>query len=155
MTTRDVSKTKIATTPQERVVVSFLDAFNSHDLNAMDRLLANNYVFEGTGAPLGTSLDRQRVHELNKTFLDAFPDIHFDIQQIISQGDTLCLRWTATATHTGALRTPTGSSIQPTNRRVRGAGCTISEVKGDKIVKDYVYWDMSNLLMQLGALPPV
>ncbi len=155
MTTRDSTKTRVATTPQEKVAVSYLEAFSSHDLSAMDRLLSNDYVFEGTGAPLGSSIDKQRVRELNKSFLDAFPDLHFEVQQIISQGDTVCVRWLATGTQNGPLRIPTGNSIPPTNRQVRGPGVVVSQVRGDKIVHDYVYWDMSSLLMQLGALPPI
>ncbi len=155
MTTRDSTKTKVATTPQERLAVSFLDAFSSHDLTAMDHLLGKDYVFEGPLAPLGSSIDKRRVQELNGGFLAAFPDLHYEVQQIISQGDAVCVRWLVTGTQKGSLPLPNGSTIAPSNRQIRVPGCAILLIKGDKIVHQYGYWDMSTLLMQIGALPPI
>ncbi len=155
MTTRDSTKTKVATTPQERVAVSFFDAFSSHDLNAMDRVLSNDFVFEGPIASPGAPIDKQRGRQLNEGYLAAFPDLRYEVQQIISQGDTVCVRWVATGTHTGPLRAPNGQTIAPTNRQIRVPGCAISLVTGDKISRQYGYWDMSTLLLQVGALPPI
>ncbi len=45
-------------------------------------------------------------------YVSAFPDLHFDIDQIFGDGDFVATRWTATGTHRGELM-----GIKPTNRR--------------------------------------
>ena len=36
-------------------------------------------------------------------YMSAFPDLHFEIDQIFGDGDFVTTRWTATGTHRGEL----------------------------------------------------
>jgi len=81
-------------------------------------------------------------------YMQAFPDLHFEIEQIFSSGDYVTLRWRATGTHRGELM-----GIPPTNRPAETHGCTVEEMRDGKMVREWVYWDTGNLLRQLGVLP--
>ncbi len=53
--------------------------------------------------------------------------------------------WTITATHTGLLH-----GIPPTGKSVRFSGMAIDRVVKGKIVEEWVYFNMLDLLQQLG-----
>lgn len=44
---------------------------------------------------------REDFEELHATLHTAFPDIHFELQEIIGEGDRLACRWTVSGTHEG------------------------------------------------------
>jgi predicted ester cyclase len=71
-----------------------------------------------------------------------------DIDQMIASGDFVVSRYTATGTHQGEL-----GGLPATSRRVKVNVCTVNELRGERIVRSWVYWDSAHLLRQLGALP--
>ncbi len=79
-------------------------------------------------------------------YFKAFPDLHFDVEQIITSGDYVVGRWRATGTHKGEF-----NGIEPTNRCVNARGCTVSEIKNGRFVKSATYSDQLALLQQLGV----
>ncbi len=82
-------------------------------------------------------------------YLHAFPDLHFEIEQMLACGDYVVTRWHSTGTHKGELM-----GIPATNRRGEGLhGCTVHEVKDGKLQHDWVHWDALTLLRQLGVMP--
>jgi len=74
---------------------------------------------------------------------------------MIAQGNYVVTRWTGTGANTGPVRTPTGSSIPATGKKVVLKACDIYELKGGKIVRSWNYFDLASLLGQLGLLPPM
>ncbi len=62
---------------------------------------------------------RDAGRQFMQMYVSAFPDLHFDIDQIFGDGDFVATRWTATGTHRGELMgiKPT---IGVTRRRGRG-----------------------------------
>lgn len=83
-----------------------------------------------------------------KTYLTAFPDIRFTIEDQIAEGDLVSTRWTARGTNTGPImgRPATGktsivSGIE-TDRLVNG-----------KIAESWVNFDTLGMLVQLGLAP--
>ena len=75
-----------------------------------------------------------------------FPDLHFDMIQILADGEFVVSRWTAKGTHRGELM-----GIPPTNRRTIVNGCTVSQVRAGKIVHEWLFWDTGHLMKQLGV----
>ncbi len=92
----------------------------------------------------GPDAVRQEV----QMYVRAFSDLRFEVEQILSSGDYVTMRWMATGTHDGELM-----GIPPTNKRVVTHGCTVEEVRNGKAVREWVYWDTGNLLRQIGVLP--
>ncbi|HXG36790.1 MAG TPA: ester cyclase, partial [Dehalococcoidia bacterium] len=85
-------------------------------------------------------------------FRGAFPDIVYDIQQIISEGDKVMVHWKAQGTHQGEFR-----GVSPTGKRITYSGFDLYRMVNGKIVERWGQNDDLGLLEQLGAVsvPPL
>jgi predicted ester cyclase len=79
---------------------------------------------------------------------DAFPDIHFEIEEIIAEGDTVVARWTLTGTQSGPFL-----GIAPTGRKIRVGGMSMDHLRDGVLVSGFDGWDNLGLRQQLGAIP--
>jgi predicted ester cyclase len=80
-------------------------------LAAMDETYTNDFVGHGGGGEdiRGLKDFKQSMSEV----FNAFPDIHFTIDDIVVEGDKATARHTWTGTHKGEIR-----GIPPTNKKV-------------------------------------
>jgi steroid delta-isomerase-like uncharacterized protein len=124
------------------------DAWNSHDPERFVKLLDEKLVVESDTIPQKRLTGKEAVKGFFLTYVTAFPDLHFEIDQMLAVGDYVITQWTATGTHQGDL-----VGIPPTNRKAVTHGCTVAEFRNGKGVHDRIYWDSGNLLRQLGVLP--
>jgi predicted ester cyclase len=86
-------------------------------------------------------------------FRTAFPDLHFDVTLTVAQADYVVAHWRASGTHSGPLPTPAGDTVPATGKNVVVHGSATYELRGSKIYREYVFWDMTSLLGQLGLMP--
>ena len=134
-----------------RVAEKLFEALNAHDLSRGSDYEAADYRFEGPGA--NGALNRDQARAYTQGFLNAFPDLHFEVKQKIAQGDYVVINWVGSGTHNGPLRTPTGATIPATGRKATAPGSTTYQIKNGKAVFSQTYWDMVTLLAQLGLMP--
>jgi steroid delta-isomerase-like uncharacterized protein len=76
----------------------------------------------------------------------SFPDIKFEVQQVIEEGDFAAGRWTAQATHTGP-----GMGVAPTHNKLSLTGMAFVRVDGGKIVEAWDEWDRLGLASAIGT----
>jgi predicted ester cyclase len=69
-------------------------------------------------------------------YMELFPDLRFEVEDQVSEGNRVASRWTLHGTHRG--------------RRVRLTGIVISRFKDGRIVEDYAASDTMELVRQLG-----
>jgi predicted ester cyclase len=134
-----------------RIAEKFFEAINAHNLDLYPEILSPDYRAEAPGAASPQNADQWRAY--NQSFIDAFPDLHFELRHRIAQGDFVVINWMGSGTHNGPLRTPTGASIPPTGNRAVVPGSTTYQFKGGKVVNSWLHWDMVTLLAQLGLMP--
>jgi predicted ester cyclase len=81
----------------------------------------------------------------------SLPDIHFDLDDQIEQGDVVATRWTATATQDSVWR-----GLAPTHRRFQFSGVTLSRFAAGQLVEEWMHWDGADALARLSAVdtPP-
>ncbi len=95
-----------------------------------------------------------RSHEDWKKFVtmfrNAFPDIHFTIEDQIAEGDMVATRWTFTGTLKGKLK-----GIPPTGQHVSVTGVNIYRIVANKIVEFWVNSDDLGMFQQIGVIPPM
>lgn len=132
-------------------VVRIFASLNSRNLGSEDEMYAADYQYEAPGAAGALSLEQAR--EYIQGFINAFPDLHFELKTKIAQGDSVAVSWESTGTHTGPLRTPTGATLPPTNKKGVVTGSSFYQFKDGKIINSQQYWDMVTLLTQLGMMP--
>ena len=84
------------------------------------------------------------------TLVAAFPDIDFQVQNVIESGDFAAGHWVATMTHTGE-----GMGVKPTGRPLTIAGMAIIRCADGKVVECWDQWDKLGLLTGIGAVAAV
>lgn len=113
----------------------FEEVFDKRNLSLLDDLVAQDYVdhprqFRG--------LENYRQH-LSR-FYKSFPDSHETIEDIIAEGDKVCIRIKGTATHKGAHR---GSTT--TGKKITWEANTILRIADGKIAEMWAFSDNSAL----------
>jgi predicted ester cyclase len=81
------------------------------------------------------------------SFRSAFPDLEWDVDLLLGEGDLVAARWTATGTHAGAW-----GDVAATGSRVRFSGVNIFRFGGGgKVVEIWNHRDDLGLMEQLGS----
>jgi len=130
-------------------ILQFMDrAFNRGDLAAVDEHLAPAAIDhqEPDGVDFGTHL-KQVITGLRS----AFPDLHFEIHDVLAEGDIVAFRSTMTGTHLGPLHFGPASPIPPTGQRISVAHMHFVRVVEGKGQDLWHLWDTPALMQQLGA----
>ena len=127
----------------------FEEVWNKGRESAIDELGAPDMVahslLDPTGKPIqGTA----KFKEFWRNFRDAFPDIHIDVQEALSDGDKEIVRCVARATHKGA-----GIGVAATQKPIQFCGVVIARVKDERLVEAWDNWDFLGLYQQLGVVP--
>ncbi|MEJ2704021.1 MAG: ester cyclase [Sedimentisphaerales bacterium] len=82
-------------------------------------------------------------------YREAFPDIHWAVEDQVAEGDMVVTRLTGTGTHQGELM-----GIPPTGLQVTVTAIANVRIVGDKIQESWSSWDALGLMQQLGVMPP-
>jgi steroid delta-isomerase-like uncharacterized protein len=97
----------------------------------------------------------QEVHGLEEakqyysTYLSAFPDLSFTVEDVLADGDKVVSRWTGRGTHQGEIE----EFGPPTGKQIEIKGITIHRFEEGKIVEEWERYDILGLLQQLGLVP--
>src|SRR3712207_4416362 len=119
---------------------------NQGNFAAIDELVDSDYVFHAPGLP--ELRGREGFTQMVMLQRTAFPDLHFTIEDMIAEGETVVTRFTARGTHRGELM-----SIPPTGKQASFVGILISRITNGKIVEEWEISDDLGLLQQLGVVP--
>jgi predicted ester cyclase len=134
-----------------RVVEEIFEHLNRHDLSQVDSYETTDYQADAPGSPGAQNREAARAYV--QGFIDAFPDLHFELTHKIAQGDFVVVNWVGSGTHTGPLRTPTGDMLPATGKKARVPGSTTYQFRDNLASRSWQYWDMVTLLAQLGLMP--
>src|SRR5207248_344886 len=125
----------------------FDEVWNKGHQPVADELFAQNYSHHDSSTPdvgRGPESEKKRV----TVYRNAFPDIRLTIEDIISEGETVTVRWSCHGTHKGDL-----NGIAPTGKQVAISGISIARFTNGKMVEGWVNWDALGLMQQLGVVP--
>src|SRR3712207_2730681 len=78
----------------------------------------------------------------------AFPDLHFAIEHLVAEGDTVAGRVTLSGTHEGPLM-----GMPPTGRSVRQASMHFVRFRDGKAIEHWGVRDDLSMMRQLGVIP--
>jgi predicted ester cyclase len=92
--------------------------------------------------------DLKDFKQMESEWYDAFPDMHYTIDDMVAEGDKVAARVTMTGTHKGEIM-----GIPPTNKKVTVSLIFIDRFAGGKIVEDNGIFDALDLMRQLGVVP--
>lgn len=118
---------------------------NEKNWDAFDELNADDFV--NLSAPPGVPSDREGGKMFLGAFLNAFPDCHVTVDDMIAEGDRVVTKKTFTGTHTAEL-----NGIPPTGKRVSIQYVDILRLRDGKIIEHWLSMDQLNFMQQLGVL---
>jgi steroid delta-isomerase-like uncharacterized protein len=131
-----------------RFVEVLQEFFRTGDADLMDSVLAENVVQHISGQP-----PEAQTLEGFKKFLpalpQAFPDVLFEAETLVAEGDMVAFRLSWTATHQGEF-----FGIPPTGTRATVTEMHMFRIDDGKVVERWAEWDALGLMQQLGAVPP-
>jgi steroid delta-isomerase-like uncharacterized protein len=78
----------------------------------------------------------------------AFPDLRFEVDEIIAEGDRVATHSYMTGTHEGPL-----FGIPPTGRTVKVPHMHLFRIVDGQTTDLWHVWDQFGLMQQLGAIP--
>jgi steroid delta-isomerase-like uncharacterized protein len=132
----------------EAIVRRAFDEIAQGDLALVDEFTAMDFVRHDLGGNFPDVMGIESLKRFVTALRSAFPDIQMTLEDMISDGDRVVVRFTAHATHKGHIL-----GIAPTGRRVTWAGINIYRVADGKVHETWQLADTLGLMRQLGAVP--
>jgi steroid delta-isomerase-like uncharacterized protein len=80
---------------------------------------------------------------------DAFPDLRFEVEDLVAEDDRVACAWVLTGTHLGPFL-----GVAPTGAAVRTTGITIFTIRRGRWHAATGSWDLAGLLGQIGVPLP-
>jgi steroid delta-isomerase-like uncharacterized protein len=121
----------------------FEELWTKGKLELVDELIDPS--FQGHDPMLGT-INRDALRESVKGYRGAFPDLKFEVNNVIAEGNFVVVRWTARGTNRGPLM-----GMQATGKNAVVTGLDYQEVRNGKIVSQHAEFDALGMLRQLGV----
>jgi steroid delta-isomerase-like uncharacterized protein len=122
----------------------FEEVWNRGNLDALDELLAPGYVNHTPSTP-NPAPGPQGLKPIVRAMREAFPDLHYEIADVIATPDSVVLRVVMTGTHRGDL-----FGLPATGRRVSVDQVNIERIENGRIVEHWRVTDELKLMRQLG-----
>jgi len=137
------------TTDPKRVVIQryFGELFNQGRVELVPELLHPDYVNRSPGSP-DLPRGREGVAIVVQALRQAFPDLHYHVEDMVVGADAVAVRTTLRGTHLGDF-----FGLPATGKRVEVSQMTIERFGDGKIIEHHRITDELALRQQLGVLP--
>jgi steroid delta-isomerase-like uncharacterized protein len=137
---------------KERTIEAFDRMFNDGDLDYIDEGTAPGAIDHQE--PEGTDF-AAHLREVIVTLRRAFPDLHFEVHEILAEGHTVACRSTMTGTHQGPLNIGPMAALPVTGARIEVPHMHFFHYDEQGRVTDLWHvWNTLLLARQLGAPAP-
>lgn len=127
------------------------ELWNKRNLSVADEIIAPECVTHqlqsgaiSVAVPRSPEAVKQHVNE----WLTGFPDLRFEVQQMIAEEDLVTSRSMMSGTHTGAWL-----GIAPTGKEVSIRLMVTQRIADGRIVEDWVLVEALGFFQQLGLIP--
>jgi len=117
-------------------------AVSSGDLETVSASLTDDYSWHGHG---GQDLDKAGMLEMVGGYVTAFPDMVFDIHNMMAEGDKVSVMWTVSGTNTGPM-----GDVPATGKSIKMRGHVLCRFDGDKVAEEWELFDEALMMQQLG-----
>ena len=121
----------------------FEQIWNQKDESAIERFIPEDA--KGNDADFGSG--REGFRHQWKQWVTAFPDLHFEIVDLIAEGDKVLTRWILTGTHQGEYL-----GVPATGRQIRVEGMSLDRIENGLVVEGFDGWDNYGFRRQLGIV---
>ena len=138
----------MSTEDNKALVRRFYDeVINENRLDLLDEIVTEDFT-EETPLP-GQEQGREGLRRWFETVKAAYPDMHWDVEEMIAEADNVALRAFINGTSQGPLM-----GMGPTGKRVRVEAWVAVRFRNRKISGTRFLMDTGSLMQQLGVIPP-
>jgi len=130
----------------KELVTAFVKATNKLELDKLDDMVVEDYV-EHEPIP-GQPQGREGLKWAYRTFNAPFPDLVFDFQDVIAEGDLVVGRGVGSGHNTASFM-----GIPATGKAVRWSGTRLFRMRDGRLTEGWINLDMLGLMQQLGVIP--
>jgi C-1 hydroxylase len=128
----------------KKLVRRYIETWNRGDLAGMAEYWSPDMVHHTRGGSHGFDA----VQSIVGAFMQGFPDLKFEIEDLVADGDRVASRMTATGTHLGEYM-----GVPATGRSVRCSVFGIARITDGKLVEHWGVTDELHLIEQIGLVP--
>jgi len=128
-----------------RIIREAFEAWNAHDVDRYAALLDEGYVEETHTRPTPVR-GREAARAAMREYLRVLPDLHFDLDVMITSGDQVFTRWLVTGSYRGE-----SMSRPSSGRQLEESGCTLSKLGEGGIIHVWHYWETDHILRHVAA----
>ena len=139
MSTIEVNKTHYRRT--------FEEVFNQGNLALVDELVAEDFLNHEV-PPGMNNRGPESTRQLVMMLRTAFPDLHFTIEEMVAEGDTVAGRVTMSGTHLGSFQ-----GMPPTGRSFQQAHMHFVRFRDGQAIEHRAVRDDLGMMRQLGLIP--
>jgi steroid delta-isomerase-like uncharacterized protein len=139
------------TSDETKVLIGrFVDAANHRQLDALNELVAPNFVRHCQATPQVHVRSLEQFKDFLREDAAVFPDNCLTLTHLIAEGDFAAAWGTYEGTQMGQM-----GPFPPSGKKVRVEIGTVVRVENGKIAELWITWDNVTVLDQLGHLPAV
>lgn len=135
----------------KRVARAFIEElYNQRQFDKTPQFVAQDFVDHSPGST-AESKGPEFVRKQGEAMISALPDLHFDIQHVVAEGDLVLVHWNATGSSPKAL----DEAGKPKQLTLQGH--SLLRMQAGKLVESWDITDQLGFLLQQGfkLLPPV
>lgn len=125
----------------------FEEVLNGGKLEALEEIISPDYV-EHAALPGQEAGGPEGVKQRLAVFRAAFPDLRWDLEDLVADEEKAVARWRMEATNRGEFM-----GIAPTGKRIAVSGIDVYRVADGQVTEHWHEIDTLGLMQQLGIVP--
>lgn len=133
------------TTESERLVTEYCRCWNEREFSNLSDVVTESFTL--TSPTAGTLDGRDTVIAHVRSVIEGFPDYQITLHETIVGEDVVVAESRHSGTHEGEF-----NGIPPTNEAFEVPVMAKFVVKGDNLVEEHAYFDLYDVLSQLGLV---
>jgi steroid delta-isomerase-like uncharacterized protein len=132
-------------TPEDTLTRLYEDVWNGANPDTTDELVHEEYLIHDRD--LAAEMQGPELYKaLASGTRDVFPDMTITIEDMVTAGEKIALRWTMTGTHQGTM-----FGVESTGRQVELMAIEINRFEDGKLIETWTQSDQLGLMHQLGV----
>ena len=132
----------------EAIIRQVIALIGERNLDEAFELYALDYIYHGPG---GQELrGRDGIRGLWEVWLAAFPDLHSTVEDVVTEGDKIVMRWRIEGTHTGEFL-----GVPASNAKINVSVTGMFRVANGQLAECWDQFDGLGLMQQIGGVEMV
>ena len=136
----------------QKFVGDFARSMNAKEPETLLRYYADNAELWDPSYPAPIR-GKAAIRESIEKWSAAFSELKMNVKDIIQSGNKVAITMEVTARNTGEMEAGPGETFPVTNKTATLQVAEILTIENGKITRDYTYFDVMGMLVQLGLAP--